>query len=244
MKDTAIEWADDTFNPWWGCTKVSPGCTHCYAETLSTRYGKDVWGPGRERWKMSAKYWEGPLAWNHKAARDGRRRRVFCASMADVFDPAAPTSWRSDLYELICKTPNLDWMLLTKRPSEINSLGLPPERVWLGTSVEDQERADSRIRELLKIPAAIHFLSVEPLLEQVTIENPTGIDWVIVGGESGPRARPMNIEWARQLKDQCKAAGIAFFMKQLGGYPDKRKSMDQFPEDVRVREFPITKGNL
>jgi protein gp37 len=237
MKDTAIEWADDTFNPWWGCTKVSPGCTHCYAETLSNRYGKDVWGPGKERWRTSAKYWEGPIAWDRKAAREGKRRRVFCASMADVFDPEVPMHWRSDLYDLIRKTPNLDWMLLTKRPGLIKSLSAPPETVWLGTSVEDQRRADERIPELLAVPAAIHFLSVEPLLEPVQL-NLQGIDWVIVGGESGPRPSAMSIEWARAPRDQCASAGIAFFMKQLGGYPDKRKRMDQFPEDLRIREFP------
>jgi protein gp37 len=237
MKDTLIEWADDTFNPWWGCTKVSPGCAHCYAETLSNRYGKDVWGPGKERSRRSPKYWEGPMAWDRKAAREGERRRVFSGSMCDVFDSAAPMQWRSDLYDLIRKTRNLDWMLLTKRPSEINSLGAPPEKIWLGTSVEDQRRADERIPELLAVPAAVHFLSVEPLLESVQL-NLQGIDWVIVGGESGPRPRPMKVEWARHLKDQCRAAGIAFFMKQLGGYPDKRKKMEQFPEDLRIREFP------
>jgi protein gp37 len=238
MKNSSIEWTTDTFNPWWGCTKVSPGCTHCYAETLSNRYGKDVWGAGKQRLRTSAKYWEGPLAWDRKAARTGQIRRVFCASMADVFDPEVPAEWRADLFELIRQTQNLSWLLLTKRPSEIPSLGLPPETVWLGTSVEDQRRAQERIPQLLKIPATVHFLSVEPLLEPVDLGSLQGINWIICGGESGPRCRPMNIEWARSVRDQCRDAGIAFFCKQLGGHPDKRKRMDQFPEDLRIREFP------
>lgn len=237
MKNSSISWTHHTFNPWIGCTKVSPGCANCYAEVdRSTCFLGVKWGRGAPRHRT--KTCGDPLAHDRAAKRAGEIHRLFCASLADVFDPEVPMQWRSDLYDLIRKTRNLDWLLLTKRPSEINSLGVPPDKVWLGTSVEDQYRADERIPELLKIPAAIHFLSVEPLLEPVDLGGLHGIDWVIVGGESGPRLRPMKIEWARSLRDQCRAAGIAFFMKQLGGYPDKQESLDQFPEDLRIREFP------
>jgi protein gp37 len=238
MKNSAISWTHHTFNPWIGCTKVSPGCQHCYAETLNKRYGKDLWGPGKERQRTSPAYWKQPLAWQRDALISGKQTRVFCASMADVFDPVVPVEWRWDLFKLIRKTPNLSWLILTKRPGEISSLGLPTENVWLGTSVEDQRRVMERIPAMLRTPAAIHFLSAEPLLENVTLGNMQGIDWVICGGESGPRARPMNIEWARQLKLQCESANVAFFMKQLGGYPNKRESMDQFPDDLRIQEIP------
>jgi protein gp37 len=235
MKNSSIEWTDDTFKPWWGCTKVSPGCTHCYAETLSSRYGKDVWGPGKQRQRMSAKYWEGPLAWDRKVV-PGEIRRVFCASMADVFDPDVPPEWRADLFELIRQTRNLSWLLLTKRPDEIPSLGLPPETVWLGTSVEDQRRADERIPQLLNIPATVHFLSVEPLLEAVDLGSLQGINWIICGGESGLHCRPMNVEWARSVRDQCKNASVAFFMKQMAGHP---KGSNPIPADLMIREFPL-----
>jgi protein gp37 len=236
MKDTSIEWATSTFNAWWGCTKVSPGCTHCYAETLSNRYGKDVWGPGKERWRTSAKYWEGPLKWNQEAAQSGKSWRVFCNSMSDVFDSSAPDKWRSDLFGLIRRTPNLSWLILTKRLGEISKDLALPCNVWLGASVEDQRRADERIPDLIKVPAAIHFLSVEPLLEAVDLGDLHGIDWVIVGGESGRGYRPMDVEWALSVRDQCRNAGVRFFFKQMSGL--KSGSMDGAPVDLRIQEFP------
>jgi protein gp37 len=249
MKDTAIEWADDTFNGWWGCTEVGPGCDHCYARELSRRYGKDVWGPGKERSRNSAKYWEDePKKFERAAISIGRRRRVFFNSMSDVFDAEVSQQWRIDLFNRILRTSYLDWLLLTKRigravkDSDFIKLCRDDARcapIWLGTSVEDQIRFNLRINNLSQSPADLAFLSAEPLLGPIDIRgHEEAIDWVIVGGESGPDPRPMNIEWARQLKDQCKAAGVAFFMKQLGGYPDKRKSLDQFPDDLRIREFP------
>lgn len=234
---TNIEWANSTFNPWIGCSKVSPGCAHCYAETLmDKRFGKARWGKGERRILTSIHNWYQPLVWDMNARKRGTRPRVFCASVADVFDPEIPYQWRYDLFELIEATSNLDWLILTKRPEKIGRMiaeiatpmceawdrqRIAPANVWLGTSVEDQTRADIRIPALLKVPAAIHFLSVEPLLGPVHLGDLSGLDWVIVGGESGPRARPMRTEWVFPIRDQCVSAGVAFFFKQWGGRTPK-----------------------
>lgn len=171
--ETKIEWCDHTFNPWIGCTKVSPGCANCYAAvntfTRAQRaHGRELWGPDAARHVTSEAKWREPIRWDAAAKAAGIRRRVFCASMADVFedrpDLAEP---RARLAYVIGKTPNLDWLLLTKRPENIARLWITdvvPPNVWLGTTVEDQERADERIPHLLAVPAAVRFLSVEPLL--------------------------------------------------------------------------------
>jgi protein gp37 len=245
MKNSSIEWTHHTFNPWQGCTKVSAGCAHCYAETLSNRWGKDLWGPGKERQRTSAAYWRQPIAWDKEAEKAGERRRVFCASMADVFDEAAPLMWKGDLMLLIEKTPSLDWLLLTKRPE--NARGMFRDfwfpyvfhNVWLGVSCEDHPSYVSRNNSLSQISAKVRFLSCEPLLGKITLGARLP-DWVIVGGESGPKARPMEVEWARYLRDQCSAAGIPFFLKQMGGVRDKRGNLEDFPEDLRIRQFPST----
>lgn len=227
-----IEWTDHTFNPWWGCTKVSPGCTHCYAETLATRYGHGVWGPRATRRLFGDTHWQEPLKWNAAATQAGRRTRVFCASMADVFeDNPHVVDERTRLWDVVAKTPSLDWLLLTKRPEHIASmipgawLETPPRNVWYGTSVEDQRRADERVPILLTVPAGTRFLSCEPLLGPVDLRSWLGrdgvkprIDWIIAGGESGPRSRPMHPDWARSLRDQCRSADVAFFFKQWGEY--------------------------
>ena len=241
MENSAIEWTTHTFNPWMGCTKVSPGCKFCYAETLmDTRYGKVKWGPQGRRVRTSDANWRKPLAWNRAAEFARKRARVFCASLADVFEvkvdqAAAMTGWRAELWNLIGQTPWLDWLLLTKRPEFVGRM-VPPEwmtgywpaNVWIGTSVENQEYAEKRIPELLKVPAAVRFLSCEPLLGQVDLtaagaiyngEYP-GVNWVIVGGESGRDARPMHPDWARSLRDQCQAAGVPFFFKQWGEWSE------------------------
>jgi protein gp37 len=190
---TKIEWCDATFNPWIGCTKVSPGCTNCYAEGESKRRGWAQWGKGKERHRTSANYWKQPLAWDKRAeARDQRsaaRPRIFCGSLCDWLDDEVPIEWLADLLALIHATPNLDWLLLTKRPENWNARihdafrddrtggdldylslwldGDPVQNVWFGVSVEDQTRADERIPLLLQIPAKIRFLSCEPLLGRV-----------------------------------------------------------------------------
>jgi protein gp37 len=180
--------------------------------------------------------------------------------MADVFDYAAPDAWRISLIGLMQITPNLDWLLLTKRPQNIERMfyQLPfviPDNIWLGTSVEDQARADERIPVLLDCgPCAIRFLSCEPLLGPIDLTNlhnigfdalygvaerSKKINWVIIGGESGPHCRPMQLEWARSLVAQCRAANIPVWVKQLGGYPNKREALLSLPEDLKIRELPI-----
>lgn len=308
---TKIEWATHTFNPWIGCTKVSPGCAHCYAEqTTRARVlrsqGQETWGKGKPRSRTSAAMWKNPLKWNRAAnatsprpsprgGEGGDRPRVF-PSLCDWLDAEVPSEWLADFLKLVHDTQNLDWLLLTKRPENfrrhIGSLlstmflrddwrllwleeGKAPENVWIGTSVEDKKRADERIPELLKIPAKVRFLSVEPLLGPVdlklirvqdrTVTIVEQIHWVIVGGESGPKARPCNIEWIRDIVRQCKAACVPCFVKQLGSNPavttysgdmgiapenkrgfrksisfnhPKGGDMAEWPEDLRVRQFP------
>lgn len=318
-ENTHIQWTDHTFNPWEGCTKVSPGCLHCYAETRNKRFsGGANWGKGAPRRRTSVSNRNLPLKWNRDATlarhqpcgcvvcvcdddvqcqgcgakncgshEPGKlpnpvynRPRVFCASLADWLDDEVPIEWLADLLDLIRKTPNLDWQLLTKRPENWGAriegvlkwievipdwdapgehrleqlrnwladwfvLRKPPANIWIGTTVEDQQRADERIPLLQKIPTKVRFLSCEPLLGSVNLKHGffknipisevpgsalddgayacreflaplNAIHWVICGGESGPGARPMNPDWARSLRDQCAAAGKPFFFKQWG----------------------------
>jgi len=254
-ENSKIEWCDHTFNAWIGCTKIKGGpegsaCDFCYAEALVHRYGWAKWGPGELRARTSEANWKKPLTWNRRAEKEGRRYRVFCSSLADVFDAEVLQEWRGDLFELIRQTPHLHWLLLTKRPQvalkffsdrpDVRGLG----NVWLGTTVESQKMADLRIPTLLAVPGiAKRFLSCEPLLGAIDLHDipwpsnrptfpetddisdarsalhlveGTRLDWVIAGGESGPRARPMHPDWARGLRDQCAAAGVPFFFKQWG----------------------------
>lgn len=252
-ENTKIEWAHHSWNPWVGCTKVSAACDHCYAEAWAKRAGSpELWAGERRR--TSAANWKQPLRWNKAAAAAGERHRVFCASLADVFDNQVPIAWRKHLWMLIAECRNLDWLLLTKRPQNIAKM-LPPAvcefgsdmmwpwpHVWLGTTAEDQIEADRRIPHLLAIPAAVRFLSCEPVLAPINLEHHLGlskghddlaglIGWIICGGESGGKARDMDPNWARALRDQCAGAGTAFFMKQMArGHP--------IPPDLRVRQFP------
>ena len=284
MKNSKISWTHHTFNPWIGCEKVSPGCAHCYAETLNNRMQWCVWGPNGKRQRTSVSYWMQPLAWNRAAqvqidnwnrlvkmdmvwgAHKAQRPRVFCGSLCDWLDDKVPIEWLADLLALIQATPNLDWLNLTKRPQnwrarliEASSIGdanplimqwlfsdNPPSNVWIGVSVENQEMAELRIPELLSIPAKVQFLSCEPLLENIILEHGwlTGDAWetpigkkvnlVIVGGESGPKARPMDPAWARSLRDQCQSAGVPFFYKQDGGLHHGGDLMD----GREWKEFP------
>ena len=280
---TEIAWADSTFNPWIGCTKVSPGCDGCYAEVstpvrIMRAKGVEPWGPHGQRQRTSVHNWRQPVAWNAGAdafeREHGRRRRVFCASLADVFDNAVDPQWRADLFGLIEKTPNLDWLLTTKRIGNVRAM-VPaawlepaawPKNVRIIITVVNQDEADRDIAKLLAL-ACPNGLSMEPLLgsvdlglqcenwsDDIVMDPETGayecckacdftgignaIDWVICGGESGPKARPMHPDWARQLKRQCEAANVAFFMKQMGGARDKRGALEDLPDDLRVRETP------
>ena len=242
--NTKIEWADHTFNPWIGCTKISPACDHCYAEADFAHRRKVVqWGAGQPRKRTAPSTWAQPLKWNREAERLGIRYRVFCASLADVFDNEVPQEWRDDLFMLIEQTPHLDWLMLTKRIGNVgNMLPVPFDfdrhypNVWLGATICSQAEADRDVPKLLRVPAAKRFLSIEPLLGSVDLKlmqyehsgefAPDGreyvntrrrsIHWVIVGGESGHGARPMHPDWARSLRDQCQAAGVPFLFKQHG----------------------------
>lgn len=357
MEETAIEWATHTFNPWIGCTKVAPGCEHCYAEAdMDKRRGRVKWGPAGTRSRTTDEYWRMPLKWNKTAAmyhaeRIGptARPRVFCASLADVFedwqdlivnaagrplgicpgcqkievmrahcsscscrqDDLTMAHLRVELFKLIDATPWLDWLLVTKRPQNIRrfwsyldgdttgrlrefmdpgeSQDVDPcwrRNVWLLTSISDQVTADKVIPELLKCRglAPVLGVSAEPLLGPIDLrphlgiggsrfraapgdkpDGQPGLNWVILGGESGPDARPCNIAWLRSIRDQCTAAGVPVFVKQLGAVPylddsastgapidlanltrlpgaamKDRKGGDpaEWPADLRVRQFP------
>lgn len=233
-KDSKIEWTHHTFNPWWGCVKVSDACDHCYAETWAKRLGKNVWGPKSERWFFSDAHWNAPLKWDKDAAELGLRRRVFCASMGDVFENREDLiPHRLRLLNLIEQTPHLDWLLLTKRIHLVKKQ-LPkgyqlPRNVWLGVTVENQSEARKRIKELLKFSSpSVRFLSCEPLLGPVQIseylipgEHGTRVDWVIAGGESGAESRPMDPSWPLALQHQCEAAKVPFHFKQWGHWAPK-----------------------
>jgi protein gp37 len=246
-KDTGIPWCDSTFNAWWGCTEVSPGCDHCYARVLDSRWGDSHWGKGVPRRLMSDSYWAQPLKWDKAAGKAGVKHKVFCASMADVMDDEAPEGQRERLWELIDATPNLIWQLLTKRPQRYERY-LPREfkhrNVWFGCSAENQHfynirwpyLAAIRIRFMLPV-----WVSYEPALGPLTIENwklDEGVpDWIVCGGESGNERRPMQQSWAEFLKMECDERGVAFFMKQMSARtPDEGKAL--IPTHLLIHEFP------
>jgi protein gp37 len=295
-ENTKIEWCEHTFNPWIGCTKVSPGCEHCYAESWAKRSGLVKWGPN-ERRRTSPANWRKPLVWDKRArafftswesfksefpgltddellARGfvkPRRPRVFCGSLCDVFDDQAPDEWRHDLGELIRETPFLNWMLLTKRIRNADRMlrtmfplletfpdGIP-RNVWLGATITTQTEADRDITKLLALPAAVRFLSIEPLFEPIKplwlrsdeigrrlIGAQPGIDLVIAGGETGPKARPVHLEWVRSLRDQCVDAGTKFFFKSWGEWLPwtqfNGSEVIDDPEQTRYRTLEYTDG--
>jgi protein gp37 len=234
MECTLIQWAHHTFNPWFGCTEVGPECVNCYARVLmAERLKRCSWGRGAERVLTRAEAWKEPLRWNRKAKQAGERHRVFCASLADVFDEEVPDAWRDRLFEeVIMPSTSLDWLLLTKRPVkarnylarfECPTSGKLPQNWWIGVSVGVQE-SDWRLDVLGNIPARIRFVSAEPLLGPLDLRpwllNGT-VNWVIAGGESfqirhEPRA--MQADWLRSLRDQCRDASRSFFFKQWGAF--------------------------
>jgi protein gp37 len=248
-ENSAIQWTDHTMNFWIGCTAVSPACDHCYAQTLSERYGWAKWGAGMPRYRTSD--WSKPAAWNRKAAKLGLRYRVFSNSLSDFFDVEVPDTWRNDAMVVIEATPNLDWLLLTKRPKVarwyFERRGGVPTNVWLGTTIENEKMTEARIPDLLAVPAPRRFLSMEPLLEPVSLRWLGGlnynqrlaagrsvgeydalrmIDWVIVGGESGVGWRPIDLSAVRAIRDQCVEAGVSFFFKQHAGRNPKALGRD------------------
>ena len=244
-KNSHIEWTHHTFNPWWGCAKVSPACQHCYAEAWAKRVGSRVWGTRAPRRFFGIDHWEEPVKWNAEAQKMGTRARVFCASMADVFEDRRDLdAERTKLWNLIDATPSLDWLLLTKRPEKVSNLtrwGKSwPASVWLGTTIENQEWVDKRIPHLLASHAKIRFLSCEPLLGQIDLTTyvkkgtPTPIHWIIAGGESGSHSRPMDPEWVRNLRDFSRKNEIAFHFKQWGHWAPSVPDEEPKAKTVRV----------
>jgi protein gp37 len=238
-ENSKIEWTDHTFNPWIGCQHVSPGCDHCYAEAQNAfrKWNGGTWGPHAPRKRTSESYWKEPIKWNTEARafkrEQGRRPRVFCASLADVFDNQVPPAWREDLFALIRECRRLRWLLLTKRPQNIVKM-LPSDRgdgyhnVWLGVTAEDQNWFDRRWQLLQKIPAAIKFISYEPALGPLRLPKHGSVpDWLISGGESGPSARPMNPRWVRDVIADCRLRGVTPFHKQWGTYQNNPLVIEQ-----------------
>lgn len=225
-ENSKIEWTDNTFNPWIGCTKVSPACDNCYAEDMmDKRYGRARWGAGEDR--VRTRDWSKPRRWNRDAAPSGDRPFVFCASLADVFDNEVDELWRRDLMDLIEETPNLVWLLLTKRIGNVRRMTDParccrplPRNVAIGATMANQEEYD---RDRGKLEEVKHFADVrftfgsfEPLLGPIILDS-SAPNWIIVGGESGPRARTMEMDWARSLRRQSADLGRVFNFKQAGG---------------------------
>lgn len=230
-EESGISWTDATFNPWIGCTRVSPACDHCYAARDNERrkWVPSWGGPGlppspRKRTKT----WRDPIKWDRKAAETGKPLRVFCASLADVFDNEAPDEWRADLWQLLRETPNLRWILLTKRignASKMLPADWPFPNAGLMATLANQEEWDRDYRKLKAIPATWHGVSAEPLLGPIDMGPMTfhfgPVDWMITGGESGPVRRPLDMQWVRDIRDQCARLGVTFHHKQNGGLRGK-----------------------
>ncbi|HXM32270.1 MAG TPA: phage Gp37/Gp68 family protein [Chthoniobacterales bacterium] len=232
---TKISWTEHTWNPWRGCTKISPGCAHCYMYTQQERYGGNPFVV-----QQSKTTWNDPLRWQREAAAAGRIERVFTCSWSDFFHKDAD-AWRYRAWDVIWRCPNLQFQILTKRPERI-AQNLPSEwhRRWpwsnvqLGVSVEN-EKYLWRVDELRKIPARVHFISAEPLLAGLPGLDLSHIEWLIVGGESGPGFRPMKTEWARELRDKAQGAGTAFFFKQISA---PRTEMGCLLDGREWKEYP------
>lgn len=249
MSKTKIEWTDTTWNPVTGCTKVSEGCRNCYAEKIANRF----WGDRKFSDVICHEdRLDQPLKWR-------KPRRVFVNSMSDLFHEDVPEAFICQIFRTMAKANQNTFQILTKRPERMKRLlsfpstireragrdvwceKFPKERqghIWLGVSVENREQL-KRVQILRETPAAIRFVSIEPLLEDLGTISLSSIDWVIVGGESGSKSRPMEAEWARSIRDQCKDAGVPFFFKQ-GSQNNwtNFKEVDFFPSDLMIREFP------
>lgn len=245
MAETSkIEWTDATFNPWIGCTKCSPGCENCYAERdfgPKSRHPMGGWGADEPRHWTSEANWKKPLAWNRKCERENRRMTVFCGSICDIADPEVSQIWFSDVIRLVLKTPNLNWLFLTKRPEELKrrlddfykyslEYRFVIPNLWLGVTACNQEET-KKVWTLLKTPAAGRFVSIEPMLGPIDLNKfellckawsrrrptlGTYLDWVICGGETGPKARPLHPDNVASLRDQCQSTETPFFFKQWG----------------------------
>lgn len=249
-QNSKIEWTHHTANLWHGCTKVHEGCDNCYAETLSKRWGNDVWGNDKPRKEIKS-VWNELIKYQKLAKEANEIHRVFVGSMMDIFEKPMPLidskgfqlsynteDVRQQFWKVVEQSPNLMFLLLTKRPSNINKYipeswkQTPPVNVMFGTSPVNQETFDNLVKQLLQVKGK-RFLSVEPQLDNILLssEYKNDIDWIIQGGESGHHKRPFNLEWAYGLKEQCKLLSIPYFFKQI----DKIQAI---PEDLQVRMFP------
>ena len=265
-ENSKIQWCDHTANLWWGCTEIHEGCDHCYAKVLSHRWDNDLWGNDRSRRAIKSA-WKDINKFQRLAKENNRIDRVFVGSMMDIAEKSMPvvdiagnkvlkpsfatgdsnpddeqmtTRYIRDHFfnNTVNHCPNLDFLLLTKRPRNYNKFipdswkATPPSNVMFGTSVVNQKTADSMIPELLEVNGR-RFLSIEPQLDTIVLRSEwlEHIDWIIVGGESGGHKRPFNPDWARSLRDQCQKAGVPFFMKQID-------NIQPIPDDLMIREFP------
>lgn len=232
---SSIEWTEMTWNPVTGCTKVSQGCKNCYAERMAKR----LVGMSNPRYRngfelaLHDDLVDLPRNWS-------RPRRVFVNSMSDLFHEGIPLPFIERVFATMRDCPQHTFQILTKRSERLAALapGLPwPNNIWMGVSVED-ERVLHRVHDLASVPAYVRFLSCEPLLGPLLDLPLRPIHWVIVGGESGPKSRAMQLTWVRSIRAQCRRAGSAFFMKQLGGRSTKGNALEQIPGDLRIREYP------
>jgi len=246
---TEIAWCDSTFNGWIGCTKIGPGCDGCYAENLmANRYGRVRWGAGEDRVRTSAANWRKPLQWDKAAKKAGARPFVFCASLADVFDNEVDERWRADLFDLIEQTPNLIWLLLTKRIGNVLKMTDPergarclPRNAAIGATIVNQEEYDRDRMKLWEVKQRLKplftFGSFEPLLGPVIMDKHAP-DWIIVGGETtqgSHQARHADPDWFRSLRDQSSRFKRAFFVKQM-------TNKGPIPPDLMVRQWPIERN--
>jgi len=233
---SSIEWTDATWNPIVGCTKVSQGCKNCYAETLAERFRGVVGHPFEQGFdlRLVPQKLQEPLGWT-------TGRRIFTCSMSDVFHEMIPMDYVEQIFEVMNRGDWHVFQVLTKRSARLVELGNHlkwTSNIWMGVSIESADHV-GRADELVAVPAAVHFLSVEPLLGPIPMLPLEGIDWVIVGGESGARARPMDIAWVRSIRQQCERAGVPFFLKQLGGRRDKRGGQQALLDGREWRQFPV-----
>jgi protein gp37 len=233
---SAIEWTEATWNPTSGCTKVSPGCDRCYAERITLRFPRSF--PNGFNLTLRPDALDIPLHWR-------RPRLIFVNSMSDLFHADVPEDHIALVFDVMHRTPQHTYQILTKRAQRLASLATRlewPENVWMGVSVETKQYT-WRIDYLRRVPAAVRFVSAEPLLAPLANLNLDGIDWLVAGGESQSGCRPASLDWFRDLRDQCNAAQVAFFLKQLGGHPSKHGGDDAVLDGRRWVEMPRRKGN-
>ena len=233
---SAIEWTEATWNPTSGCTKVSPGCDRCYAERITLRFPRSF--PNGFNLTLRPDALDIPLHWR-------RPRLIFVNSMSDLFHAEVPEDHIALVFDVMQRTPQHTYQILTKRAQRLASLATRlewPKNVWMGVSVET-EQYTWRIDYLRRVPAAVRFVSAEPLLAPLANLNLDGIDWLIAGGESQSGCRPASLDWFRDLRDQCNAVQVAFFLKQLGGHPSKHGGDDAVLDGRRWVEMPRRNGN-